>query len=110
MSVRLKWTTAAAHATDATPLPAVEWQRVAEANERTRAFEAEIQSRAIDMLQEHEERRLESVDAALTAFASVAASTHAMVREGAQEGAQEGARRGPGGVRPAEGRAAREGG
>ena len=44
-------------------------EAVAEANELSTAFEAEIEPLAIDALQEHEERRLEAVDAALTAFA-----------------------------------------
>ena len=49
-------------------------ESVGEANALTRRFEAEIEPLALDTLQEHEERRLESIDAAFTSFASAAAT------------------------------------
>ena len=54
---------------------------VNDANEKTGVFESRTQPIAIDAMQEHEERRLESIDAALTAFASAAHQTGAMRAE-----------------------------
>ena len=55
--------------------------RVRDANIATRRFEDELEPRAIDSLQEHEERRLESVDASLRSFASAVGTTGALLPE-----------------------------
>ena len=57
--------------------------RVADANVATRRFENDVAPAAIDALQEHEERRLEAVDSALNAFATLASSTGAVPADAA---------------------------
>jgi len=50
-------------------------EAIAEANMITTRFEAEVEPRAVDALQEHEERRLEALAAAFSAFATTAEKT-----------------------------------
>ena len=58
-------------------------EAVAEANALTSAFEGGREGRAIDAVQEHEERRLEALDAALSAFAGAVATTGVVPSESA---------------------------